>query len=187
MPYRHAILTANDQKNLIRQSAIKRSKRNEASLIVTTNYSNHFLSPNFRTKWKRQAAVGVDLLNEPANFAVIQNLLRTNPYWSQQYLSNPAMFPLFGQRLMPSVNPLQSPTPSTPNAASTNPFMLFASLNGLNPSNLMASLMNQNPSASPQNSAENSAHSSPARTLKEETVMPSESPKLHSEVDVKEE
>lgn len=54
---------------------------------------------NRRTKWKRQAAVGVDLLQEPSNFAVIQNLLRTNPYWMQQYMANPFL----AQRLLPNM------------------------------------------------------------------------------------
>uniref|UniRef100_A0AC34GLW8 Homeobox domain-containing protein n=1 Tax=Panagrolaimus sp. ES5 TaxID=591445 RepID=A0AC34GLW8_9BILA len=44
---------------------------------------------NRRTKWKRQAAVGVDLLHEANNLAAVQNLIRTNPYWSQ-YLANHA-------------------------------------------------------------------------------------------------
>lgn len=49
-----------------------------------------------RTKWKRQAAVGVDLLQEASNLAAVQNLIRTNPYWAQ-YMANP----FFAQRLLP--------------------------------------------------------------------------------------
>lgn len=52
---------------------------------------------NFRTKWKRQAAVGVDLLQEASNLAAVQNLIRTNPYWAQ-YMANP----FFAQRLLPT-------------------------------------------------------------------------------------
>ncbi|KAI1705870.1 homeobox domain-containing protein [Ditylenchus destructor] len=52
---------------------------------------------NRRTKWKRQAAVGVDLLQEASNLAAVQNLIRTNPYWAQ-YMANP----FFAQRLLPT-------------------------------------------------------------------------------------
>ncbi|KHJ99567.1 homeobox domain protein [Oesophagostomum dentatum] len=37
---------------------------------------------NRRTKWKRQATTGMELLNEAGNLAAVQNLLRTNPYWA---------------------------------------------------------------------------------------------------------
>uniref|UniRef100_A0A1I7W2T1 Homeobox domain-containing protein n=1 Tax=Loa loa TaxID=7209 RepID=A0A1I7W2T1_LOALO len=53
---------------------------------------------NRRTKWKRQAAVGMDLLNEASNVAAIQQLLRTNPYWANYMAANalnhPRLFPL---------------------------------------------------------------------------------------------
>lgn len=34
-----------------------------------------------RTKWKRQTAVGLELLAEAGNYAAVQRLLQTNPYW----------------------------------------------------------------------------------------------------------
>ncbi|CAJ0609789.1 unnamed protein product [Cylicocyclus nassatus] len=37
---------------------------------------------NRRTKWKRQATTGMELLNEAGNLAAVQNLLRSNPYWA---------------------------------------------------------------------------------------------------------
>ncbi|VDK53123.1 unnamed protein product [Anisakis simplex] len=43
---------------------------------------------NRRTKWKRQAAVGMDLLNEASNVAAVQQLLRTNPYWANYMAAN---------------------------------------------------------------------------------------------------
>lgn len=35
-----------------------------------------------RTKWKRQTAVGLELLAEAGNFAAVQRMLQTNPYWA---------------------------------------------------------------------------------------------------------
>ncbi len=36
----------------------------------------------FRTKWKRQTAVGLELLAEAGNYAAVQRMLQANPYWS---------------------------------------------------------------------------------------------------------
>ncbi|CAL2049678.1 CBN-CEH-31 protein [Caenorhabditis brenneri] len=47
---------------------------------------------NRRTKWKRQASVGMDLLNDAGNMAAVQQLLRTNPYWANYLAQNPGMF-----------------------------------------------------------------------------------------------
>lgn len=35
-----------------------------------------------RTKWKRQTAVGLELLAEAGNYAAVQRMLQTNPYWA---------------------------------------------------------------------------------------------------------
>uniref|UniRef100_A0A1I7X9Z8 Homeobox domain-containing protein n=1 Tax=Heterorhabditis bacteriophora TaxID=37862 RepID=A0A1I7X9Z8_HETBA len=48
---------------------------------------------NRRTKWKRQATAGIDLLTEAGNLAAVQNLLRTNPYWATYLL-------IFGAKYM---------------------------------------------------------------------------------------
>ncbi|XP_046368596.2 barH-like 1 homeobox protein [Haliotis rufescens] len=40
---------------------------------------------NRRTKWKRQTAVGIELLAEATNYAAVQRIIQTNPYWSQLY------------------------------------------------------------------------------------------------------
>ncbi|KAK7505133.1 hypothetical protein BaRGS_00003703 [Batillaria attramentaria] len=37
---------------------------------------------NRRTKWKRQTAVGLELLTEASNLAAVQRVLSTNPYWA---------------------------------------------------------------------------------------------------------
>ena len=42
---------------------------------------------NRRTKWKRQTAVGLELLAEAGNFAAVQRMLQQNPYWCQPYHS----------------------------------------------------------------------------------------------------
>ncbi|KAE9551892.1 hypothetical protein FO519_004883 [Halicephalobus sp. NKZ332] len=62
---------------------------------------------NRRTKWKRQAAVGVDLLQEASNMAAVQNLIRTNPYWSQFTRSLMGQDP-FMRGMVPPGNPLTS-------------------------------------------------------------------------------
>lgn len=38
-----------------------------------------------RTKWKRQTAVGLELLAEAGNYAAVQRMLQTSPYWLSQY------------------------------------------------------------------------------------------------------
>ncbi|KAH9414808.1 BarH-like 1 homeobox protein [Dermatophagoides pteronyssinus] len=37
------------------------------------------------TKWKRQTAVGLELLAEAGNYAAVQRMLQTSPYWLSQY------------------------------------------------------------------------------------------------------
>lgn len=37
---------------------------------------------NRRTKWKRQTAVGLELLTEATNFATVQRMIHNNSYWS---------------------------------------------------------------------------------------------------------
>lgn len=36
----------------------------------------------YRTKWKRQATTGIELLADPTNLAAVQGLIRSNPYWA---------------------------------------------------------------------------------------------------------
>ncbi|KAK6112175.1 Homeobox domain family protein [Brugia pahangi] len=81
---------------------------------------------NRRTKWKRQAAVGMDLLNEASNVAAIQQLLRTNPYWANYMAANalnhPRLFPLQTSSL-----PLGLSTVATPsNLPSSTSFVPLA-------------------------------------------------------------
>lgn len=47
-------------------------------------FSSSLSLPN-RTKWKRQTAVGLELLAEAGNIAAVQRMLQTSPYWIQQY------------------------------------------------------------------------------------------------------
>lgn len=37
---------------------------------------------SFRTKWKRQTAVGLELLAESGNFMAVKRILQTSPYWA---------------------------------------------------------------------------------------------------------
>ena len=42
-----------------------------------------------RTKWKRQTQVGMELLAEAGNYAAVQRMLQTHPYWGA-YMSHAA-------------------------------------------------------------------------------------------------
>ncbi|CAO4384996.1 unnamed protein product [Caenorhabditis nigoni] len=62
---------------------------------------------NRRTKWKRQASVGMDLLHDAGNMAAVQQLLRTNPYWANYLSQNTTMFG--GAAGRPMFNPMMVP------------------------------------------------------------------------------
>ncbi|KAI6232285.1 Homeobox domain-containing protein [Aphelenchoides besseyi] len=187
----HKYLSVQDRMNLAR-------RMNLTDTQVKTWYQNR------RTKWKRQAAVGVDLLQEPTNLAVIHNLFRTNPYWMQQYMSNPTMFSLVTQRLLSGMNgttpqtPQQSNSPvnnncapvptsnSTPTASSTPPTstafgapfpFLFA---GMNPAVLgLPNLSMQQPKSEHTSSASTPAiheETNDRKTKKEESPIATKSP-----------
>lgn len=68
-----------------------------------------------RTKWKRQAAVGIDLLQEASNLAAVQNLIRTNPYWAQYMTS-----PFLAQRFISQPNSQHTTTSSPLNVPLSN-------------------------------------------------------------------
>ncbi|GMT04341.1 hypothetical protein PENTCL1PPCAC_26515, partial [Pristionchus entomophagus] len=79
---KHKYLSVQDRMDLAQRMGLSDTQ-------VKTWYQNR------RTKWKRQASVGMDLLNEAGNLAAVQNLLRTSPYWNNYLMamqsSNPGL------------------------------------------------------------------------------------------------
>jgi hypothetical protein len=68
------------QKYLSVQDRMELAARlNLSDTQVKTWYQNR------RTKWKRQTAVGLELLAEAGNLAAVQRMLQQNPYWYQPY------------------------------------------------------------------------------------------------------
>ena len=68
------------QKYLSVQDRMELAARlNLSDTQVKTWYQNR------RTKWKRQTAVGLELLAEAGNFAAVQRMLQQNPYWCHPY------------------------------------------------------------------------------------------------------
>ncbi|RNA31263.1 barH-like 2 homeobox [Brachionus plicatilis] len=68
------------QKYLSVQDRMELAARlNLSDTQVKTWYQNR------RTKWKRQTAVGLELLAEAGNYAAVQRMLQQNPYWYHPY------------------------------------------------------------------------------------------------------
>ncbi|GMR32488.1 hypothetical protein PMAYCL1PPCAC_02683 [Pristionchus mayeri] len=65
---KHKYLSVQDRMDLAQRMGLSDTQ-------VKTWYQNR------RTKWKRQAASGAELLQEGANLAAVQHLLHSNPYW----------------------------------------------------------------------------------------------------------
>ncbi|CAM1328598.1 BARHL1 (predicted) [Pycnogonum litorale] len=80
------------EKTFERQKYLSVQDRMElaASLNLTDTQVKTWYQ-NRRTKWKRQTAVGLELLAEAGNYAAVQRMLHSNPYWLGTYMpTNPA-------------------------------------------------------------------------------------------------
>ncbi|GMT33018.1 hypothetical protein PFISCL1PPCAC_24315, partial [Pristionchus fissidentatus] len=103
---KHKYLSVQDRMDLAQRMGLTDTQ-------VKTWYQNR------RTKWKRQASVGMDLLNEAGNLAAVQNLLRTSPYWNNYLVamqtSSPGSLPPLPFSLagvLPNSPPLSLSIPS---------------------------------------------------------------------------
>ncbi|CCD66474.1 Homeobox protein ceh-30 [Caenorhabditis elegans] len=70
---------------------------------------------NRRTKWKRQATSGMDLLSEPGNLSAVQNLIRSSPYWANYITALPmgTQLPMMGLPMSMIVPPAHAFQPSS--------------------------------------------------------------------------
>ncbi|CAD6187351.1 unnamed protein product [Caenorhabditis auriculariae] len=102
---------------------------------------------NRRTKWKRQASVGMDLLNDAGNMAAVQQLLRTNPYWANYFAQNPSIAGSFASR--PFMNPLCMPM-SPPRTLAPNSSLSLLSFIADSSKDPQSEIKTDNPPESPQ-------------------------------------
>ncbi|RWS09978.1 homeobox protein B-H1-like protein [Dinothrombium tinctorium] len=66
---------------------LKMQKKQRKARTAFTDHQLQTLEKTFeqqKTKWKRQTAVGLELLAEAGNYAAVQRMLQTNPYWINQ-------------------------------------------------------------------------------------------------------
>ncbi|KAF8383431.1 hypothetical protein PRIPAC_72573 [Pristionchus pacificus] len=94
---KHKYLSVQDRMDLAQRMGLSDTQ-------VKTWYQNR------RTKWKRQAASGSELLQDGGNLAAVQQLLHTNPYW-QSLLMGGMNSPSLLIPFLPSL-PITSSTPS---------------------------------------------------------------------------
>ncbi|GMT33019.1 hypothetical protein PFISCL1PPCAC_24316, partial [Pristionchus fissidentatus] len=100
---KHKYLSVQDRMDLAQRMGLTDTQ-------VKTWYQNR------RTKWKRQAAGGSELLQDSSNLAAVQHLLHTSPYWPNLLLSSLSSSP--SSLLLPFLPQLGLTPPST---VSSNP------------------------------------------------------------------
>ena len=84
-------------------------------------YHFHFI---YRTKWKRQTAVGLELLAEAGNYTAFQRMMQSSSYWSPYHQQT--------ARILSSIDPYYFRPASTSLPSAQNP--LLSRMFGLQPS-----------------------------------------------------
>ncbi|KAL3308344.1 BarH-like 2 homeobox protein [Cichlidogyrus casuarinus] len=103
------------QKYLSVQDRMELAARlNLSDMQVKTWYQNR------RTKWKRQTAVGLELLAEAGNFAAVQRILQTNSYWAYHPVAQSLMSDMENMAAKSYQYPKNSPSNVSGSTSGTN-------------------------------------------------------------------
>ncbi len=135
------------QKYLSVQDRMELAARlNLSDTQVKTWYQNR------RTKWKRQTAVGLELLAEAGNFAAVQRMLQQNPYWCTPYQnlmsSNEALSLQRALSYYSKFSPNGNSVPGGQMPASDSPLSLGGGSNLLQAANQIANNSSSSPALS---------------------------------------
>ncbi|XP_053211792.1 barH-like 1 homeobox protein [Panonychus citri] len=149
------------------------AKLNLSDTQVKTWYQNR------RTKWKRQTAVGLELLAEAGNYAAVQRMLQSSPYWMNQIANyanglprpaptSPTMLPFdiyYRQAAAGLPVPVPPPPPGS-NPTNLYPNFIFSSSSSASPPSSSSSGQQQQSSSSPSSSSATSLESTNPQSSK---------------------